>query len=178
MSKVQMSTAFQFTVPINNLSEFNSPEFEAGSVSWKVKIIRKISNEKCQENDVIDVSLSCDYEASRQTWTGWWIEATASVTIISNKGHSHQKIISSGRFGKTHSMVEMKDFISWKDLTTERNDFIENGHFLVQVNLSSRHVQKRIKFCEEKNQTIEIGPNFGAVQNEKFQGEKGRTKRK
>lgn len=173
-----MSAEFKFSVPINDLSEFNSPEFDAGGVPWKVKIIRKISSEKCPENDVIHVSLSCDYKASRQIWTGWWIDATAIVTLKSNKGHSLQKTISQTRFKTAHSMVEITDFISWKDLTTEDNDFIENGHFWLQLNLSSRHVQKRIKFCEEKNQNIEIEPEFGAVQNGTFQWKKGRTKRK
>lgn len=177
MAKVQMSTEMQFSVPINNLTEFNSPEFETSSVSWKVVIIREIknSNGKCEENDVIHVCLSCDYEASRQTWTGWWIDATAAVTLISNKDHSLSKIISLTRFGKNHSMVEMRDFISWKELINESNGFVGNGKFLIQVNLSSTLVQKRLSICEEKNKTSEIEPEFSAVQNEKFQGKKGRN---
>lgn len=134
--------------------------------------------EKCQETDVIHMFLSCDYGASRQAWTGWWIDATASVLLISNKDHSFRKTLSKTRFGKNHSMVEMRDFISWKDLITEDNGFIENGHFLLQVNLSSTHVQKRIHFCEERNRIVEIEPEFRAVPNEKFQGKKGQTKRK
>lgn len=177
MSKVQMSTEFQFFVRIDNLTEFNSPDFEAGGVLWKIIIIRKISND--HETDDIHVFLSCDYEASRQTWTGWWIDAMASVTLISNKdNNSLQKIISKTRFGKNHSMFEIEKFISWKDLITEHNGFIENGNFSLHVNLSSTLVQKRINFREEKNRTIEIEPEFIAIQNEKFQGKKGQTKRK
>lgn len=174
-----MSTEFQFSVPINNLTQFNSPEFEAGGVSWKFIIIRKISNEKFQANDFIHVSLFCEYEASRQTWTGWWIEATALLTLISNKDNNLtlQKTISPTRLGKNHSMVELKDFISWNDLNTERNGFIKDGHFLLQVNFASTHVQKRITFCEVKNETTEIEPKFSAVQNEKKQKPKKKSKK-
>lgn len=137
----EIQKQFRFSVPVNSLEKFNTPEIHINEIPWKIQI-RK---EKIENRDVINVSLVCCYKVFENK--SWSIEGGGKIKLVSFKKseYSIEKTIPLSNFDAEEHMVEIRDFITHDDLFNDEKEFIKCQALRFEALITTIPLNKQIE---------------------------------
>lgn len=133
-----VQSQFRFSVPINNLEKFETPDITVGGAPWKLRVEKVSVNDENGNHDVIDIILICN-SASQIVSSEWSIEAGATLRLISfnDPKISIQKELTNRKFRNGFVEAKLHNFISWSNLTDATNGYIRNDEFTFDAMITS-----------------------------------------
>lgn len=132
---------FRFSVPVNNLDKFNTPEIHINEVPWMIKICKA----KIENRDVINISLVCCYKSTENE--KWSIEAGAKIKLVSfeKDQYSIEKTIPISNFDADENVVDIGDFVTGEDLFNDEKKFIKHQALRFDALITTSPQKKQIE---------------------------------
>lgn len=134
-----IQSQFRFSVPIKVSEKFDTPEIIVGGAPWKIQVLKTQIYGENSDRDAINVSLVCEYKGTQSSDSRWWIEAGATLRLITFNETTQpmEKKIEKYMFGNDCLKAGIKNFIEWSDLIDEKNGFIKNEQFTFEAMITS-----------------------------------------
>lgn len=147
---------FRFSVPVNNLDDFNTSEIHINQIPWKIQI----GKAKIGDRDVINVSLICCYKGAENE--KWSIDGGGKIKLVSFKKseYSIEKIIPISTFNNDVNEADIENFVTDDNLFKDQNGFIDRQilHFDALITVSPLEQQIEAEASLELTST-----KFGVV---------------